>query len=174
MAIILGALLVMIGNKKSDASSKELIMVIGFLIIIVSVAISIAATLGGFRSPKAECEEILVQNNKWKNEYAKPFIKNLPNNKEFLRYIKINESRENNVFDDEFEDKYSNPITISYLDEGNLVTKSVMAEIKMTLSPNEKAYIIYKEVKKDLGLGLKKGFYEAKVYFPYDYNLNGE
>ncbi|MFO1442850.1 hypothetical protein KDN24_06430 [Bacillus sp. Bva_UNVM-123] len=114
----------------------------------------------------------------WENEYVKPFIESLPKQKKEIIYIKIDPELSHEVTGQAWWGTgYTRstavertPLTVSYKDKG-IVTKTSWYEAYMELTDEEKPYVEYQYLEKDLGHGIKKGIYNTKVHLPESYTF---
>ena len=114
----------------------------------------------------------------WEKDIAIPYIESLPVEKKEVVYIKIDpelshETTGYYLFGNGYttsKEIQKTPLTVSYKDNG-VVTRTDWYQTKMELTEEEKPYIEYQELKKDLGHDIYAGMYNVKVYLPKSYEF---
>jgi hypothetical protein len=176
MPVIGISLLILSGIVWSKASSIKFILtrVIAYFMIILITVTSIcyiAYTLdSGLREADKKYEAELLE---WKTAVALPFIESLPLEKKEIVYIKIDP--ELSVTQPHYKvsptEIQRTALTLSYKDNGKLVTRTDWYETNMTLTSEEEPYIEYRALNKYLGHGIKASLYGTKVYLPESYKF---
>lgn len=112
---------------------------------------------------------------KWKDEVAYPFIESIPAEKKELIFVKIdpeitteNVGRPKKKYTKEIQET---PLSISYKDDGEVVTVTDWMSTKMHLTTDKKPYVGFQVLEKDLGHGIDAGVYNFEVYLPDDYSF---
>jgi hypothetical protein len=148
---------------------------ISFFLITLSVGIFIIHLFG------VEVKEQISYDGaieKWKIEVAKPFIESLPKEKKEIVYIKIDPELSPSTYGTSlFGTGYTysttverTPLVVSYKDNG-IVTRTNWFEASMNLTSNEKPYIGYQILERDLGHGVKAGTYNTQIFLPETYTF---
>ncbi|MES1045568.1 hypothetical protein FOA22_13955 [Heyndrickxia oleronia] len=114
----------------------------------------------------------------WRNDIVNPFIESLPIEKKEIIYIKIDTELSHEI---EGESIWGigytkstpverTPLTVSFKDQG-IVTKTNWFETHMELTEEEKPFIEFQRLKRNLGYGVNAGYYNVKVYLPRSYQF---
>jgi hypothetical protein len=118
-----------------------------------------------------------VDIDKWKKEYVYPYINELPLEKKEIIFIKIDPELGIDILGyshySHIQTKERTALTISYKDDGSIITKTEWYETSMELTNEAKPYVQYQQLSKDLGHNMKAGIYNSKVYLPESYTFNG-
>lgn len=131
-----------------------------------------------FGSTLAENGDYNKKIDEWRETVATPFIQSLPVQKKEVVYIKIDPELGSNVqgssifgtgytYTSEIE---RTPVSFSYKDKG-IVTKTLWAETTMELTDEEKPYVEFQKLEKDLGHGIEAGIYNYKIHLPDSYQF---
>lgn len=115
---------------------------------------------------------------KWKDEIAYPFIQSLEKEQKEVIFIKIEPTLSHSVNGFMFMGSGSvlskpvekTPIAVSYKDNG-ITTRTDWVPTHMELTDQEKPYIEFQRLEKDLGHGIKAGIYNPQVYLPESYSF---
>ncbi|ALS22101.1 hypothetical protein [Paenibacillus naphthalenovorans] len=117
-------------------------------------------------------EEELIE--KWKSEVAYPYISKLPEEKREVVYIKIDPELSHKktggwlyTYSTEVQ---RTPLTISFKGNG-VETYTNWYETHMELSHEQRPYVTFKRLERDLGHNVNKGLYDVKVYLPDSYQF---
>lgn len=110
----------------------------------------------------------------WKKQIAVPFVEELPVQKRDIVFAKL-DTKGNTKKSATSAYTYQNdsrltPLLIGF-NEGELITERGHYETYMVLKTDETPYVEYQKVTKTLGEGLKKGYYNVKVYLPTNYQF---
>lgn len=171
IVFILGLLIFNMKNKSKNIM-QELVSLNGLILMIGSILILFALSFGILDEKDTKDKEKNIRISNWERNYVKPYIDTLESKRMELKYIKINEEKNNTDIDIRKKDTNQVFVKIGYIEDEHLETKNVMAQVKMTLPDTEKPYATYKIIEKDLGFEYSKGMQEVKVYLPSDYKLN--
>jgi len=125
-----------------------------------------------------------VQNNiaKWKKDYAIPYINTLPTERREVVFVKIEATSTQELKDHggylRSQEVNRTPLTVSYKDNGGVVTKTDWYNANMGLIADDKPYIEYVNLPEPLGVrddGKKAEFwagqYNYMVYLPMNYQF---
>ncbi|MFF2532334.1 hypothetical protein ACFVS2_25830 [Brevibacillus sp. NPDC058079] len=113
------------------------------------------------------------QVEKWKNEVVAPYIETLPKEKREIVYIKIESelsSKTNRLYTYSSPEIKLTPLTVSFK-EGRITTLTNWYDASMELTKEEKAYVEFQKVPKDLGHGMDAGYYNLSVHLPETYTF---
>lgn len=119
---------------------------------------------------------------KWKQEYAIPYINTLPTEKREVVFVKIEANSSQEIKDNGLylrsEEVHRTPLTISYKDQGEIITRTEWYSTNMGLSLDDKPYLEYSILPEPLGVredGKKAEFwagqYNHKVFMPNNYEF---
>lgn len=117
--------------------------------------------------------------NEWRSTYAKTYVESLPKEKKEIVFIKINpelgtQVNINNFWTSGYTIKSSverTPVTVSFKDNG-IKTRTDWYETHMELTKEEKPFIEFQRLTKDLGNKVNAGLYNVKIYIPESYKFN--
>lgn len=116
----------------------------------------------------------LNEEKKWKEEVAMPYIESLPKERREIVFIKIDPE----LGGKSERGRYSHPqnveltpLTISYVDNDTVVTRTEWYKTYMKLTDETKPYIEFQRLEQDLGHDVNKGVYNAVVYMPKSYEF---
>ncbi|MBP1308975.1 hypothetical protein JOD82_001995 [Paenibacillus sp. 1182] len=149
-----------------------------FRLFIVGYIVSFAFTYITFRQ-----DYVKIQNKydfeveKWKKEQAYHYIKALPIEK--LEVMKIETDPEAvlktnrfKMFRDVNDNKLGRtPLTLSFKVGGEVFTITESLQTSMELANEDKPYIEFQNLERDLGHGVNAGAYNAKVHLPKSFAL---
>ncbi|AJD93275.1 hypothetical protein JMA_39570 (plasmid) [Jeotgalibacillus malaysiensis] len=111
---------------------------------------------------------------KWEEEYVIPYLDSLPLEKREVVFLKIETDlelpRDVYRYSEESLAIKKTPLTVSFKGNG-VETYTDWVETHMELTDEEKPYIEFKRLKKDLGNGIDAGLYNEKVYLPESYTF---
>ncbi|ALS09900.1 hypothetical protein ABE82_26130 (plasmid) [Paenibacillus peoriae] len=121
-------------------------------------------------------------NNKiseWRSTYAKPYIESLPKEKKEIVFIKIDPELGAQVSINKFwlsgytkvSSEERTPVTVSFKDNG-IKTRTDWYETHMELTKEEKPFIEFQRLTKNLGNKVNAGLYNVKIYIPESYKFN--
>lgn len=118
------------------------------------------------------------QISKWEKKVAAPYVNNLPVEKKEIVFIKIDpemtaKTKGSLLYGSGYIDSRvveKTPITVSFKDNG-VVTRTDWYQTKMELTKNEKPYIEFQRLDKNLGHSFKKGLYNVRVHLPESYEF---
>ena len=132
---------------------------------------------------KAEAQEKIGENiRKWRQEYAIPYINSLPTEKRNVVFIKIEASATQEIKDNGLylrsEEVRRTPLTVSYKDKGEIITRTDWYGTNMGLSLDEKPYLEFVILPEPVGVtedGKKAEFwageYNHQVFMPNNYQF---
>ncbi|MFF2532333.1 hypothetical protein ACFVS2_25825 [Brevibacillus sp. NPDC058079] len=116
-----------------------------------------------------------VDVEKWKNEIANPYIESLTSEKKEIVFIKIEAelgARASSYrYTSKTESVERTPVTVSFKDGNNVVTRTEWYETTMELADDEVPYLEYKNLTVNLGHGIIPGIYNAKIHLPKSYRF---
>lgn len=142
--------------------------------IILGIVMAIGGLLGAtfFLNQTDDFED--TQYKLWKKQIAVPFVEELPVQKRDIVFAKL-DTKGNTKKSATSAYTYQNdsrltPLLIGF-NEGELITERGHYETYMVLKTDETPYVEYQKVTKTLGEGLKKGYYNVKVYLPTNYQF---
>lgn len=124
-------------------------------------------------------EELNPEYDRWVSD-AHKLIENLPIEKYEIVYIKIDPemtSRSSGVFflgSGVIHTKIekSTPVSIAYKLDDEVLIKTFWTETSVRLSEDDKPYVTFQNLSKDLGHGIKAGWYNPIVHLPKNYEFN--
>lgn len=169
--VILGLWVLVYGLKEFD----EDYIAYGFIFLTIGI---IWFVFLGIASSEKENKLLEEEISKWKEEVAIPYIASLEKEQKEVVFIKIEPelSHETNgsivfgtgtIISSSVE---KTPITVSFKD-GGVITRTDWVETRMELTNQTKPYIQFQRLTKDLGHGIKAGYYNPKVYLPESYEF---
>jgi hypothetical protein len=146
----------------------------GFLLGILISLIVFGSGIVGKHNYDDALEKYLEDVEEW-SVIANLYVSSLPKEKKEVVYIKIDPELGDNVSlwssnIDSSEIKRT-PITASFIDGDQIVTETQWFETTMELTDEEKPYIEYQALTKDLGHGINAGIYNAKIHLPRSYRF---
>ncbi|WCF11601.1 hypothetical protein NDS46_30105 (plasmid) [Paenibacillus thiaminolyticus] len=152
---------------------REEILLIGMIFIMLVVSFGVFNIHGSNVEYNTEVE-------KWKNEFVAPYIKQLPVQKNEIIYIKIEAQLGTDVNGQRtLGSGYINstnvertPVTVSFKDGEEVITRTDWFQTSMELSDEEKPFIEYQRLEHDLGHGIEPGFYNVKIHLPKSYTFS--
>jgi uncharacterized membrane protein len=150
-------------------------MIIGIIMMTVSIVFFFGTIA---RSSAKEDAEYQKEVNKWRENLAKPYIESSPIEKKEVVYIKIDPEMSVKV---EGSSWWGNgytrssviertPLTVSYKDNG-ISTRTNWFETHMELTKEDKPYIEFYRLPRDLGHNVNKGLYNVKIHLPESYKF---
>jgi hypothetical protein len=115
----------------------------------------------------------------WKSDYARPFIESLPKEKREIVYIKVDpELAEKTAGEYLWGNGYTHStevkkiaFTVMYKDGTHFQQKTNWYDASGELTKEEKPYIEFQRLPKNLGHGIKAGDYNSKVHLPDNYQF---
>ncbi|MBM7598247.1 hypothetical protein JOC34_000604 [Virgibacillus halotolerans] len=115
---------------------------------------------------------------KWEED-ALNYIENLPQEKYEVVYIKLDPESTTDVrgtfflFSGSIHSKIekSTPVTIAYKVDDEIRYETFWTKTNMKLSKDDKPYVTFKNLPKNLGHGIDKGWYNPTVHLPSDYEF---
>lgn len=146
---------------------------VGFFTLIISVVI-FTLVLGLF-AEEVPNQELL----NWKED-ARTYVSESPEERHEIVYIKLDPETSTNVKGSFFlgagrvysEVKSSTPMTVAYKTDNDVKVKTFWAYTSMELSEEDKPFLTYQNLSKDLGHGINSGWYNPKVHLPADYEFD--
>lgn len=114
----------------------------------------------------------------WKAEIAKPYIESLDVEQREVVFIKIDPELSHEVYGSSSfgsgytrsEEVQRTPLTVSFKENG-ITTLTNWYETRMELTEEAKPHIKYQKLNRDLGNGIKKGFYNIEINLPDSYEF---
>ncbi|ADO59736.1 hypothetical protein [Paenibacillus polymyxa] len=147
-------------------------------LFMVAYIISFAFTYITFKQDYEKIQNKYVSEvEKWKKEQAYPYIKALPIEKLEIMKIETDSkavSKTNifKMFPDVNDNKLGRtPLTLSFKVGDEVFTITESLQTSMELSNEEKPYIEFQNLERDLGHGVNAGAYNAKVHLPKSFAL---
>lgn len=135
-----------------------------FIMTVVGIGLLFATFYAG--------KDTLVE--KWKNDYAYPYIYSLPEEKYEVVYVKIDPEIKTDVRGGMFyiysTSTMLTPLTVSFKGNG-IETYTQWYDASMSLTDSERPYITFKRLTQDLGNDVKAGMYQPKVFLPESYKF---
>lgn len=110
----------------------------------------------------------------WKSEQAMPYIESLQKEKREIVFIKIDPEMSSSIRDGRYsykQTKQLTPLTVSYVEDDSVVTKTDWYQTSMKLTNESSPYIEFQNLTEDLGHDVNKGVYNAVVYLPKSYKF---
>lgn len=111
----------------------------------------------------------------WKKTHVSDLFEQLPVEKSEVVYIKIDPEISNEFRGERYwispDTKKLTPLVVSFKSEDGIETVTDWFSTKMVLTDEERPYIEYKRLVKDLGNDVNAGVYDAVVYLPEDYTF---
>lgn len=131
---------------------------------------SIFLFLGGFilgaitedSNAKREAKQVEM----WKKDVATPYVNSLPLKKKSLFKAEIDQSFSSSKENQTNRPSKLTPFILSYREGEKVLTVKGEYEVRTSLDGNEKPYVTYQDVSKDLGVDFKKGWYNGILYLP--------
>lgn len=142
--------------------------------IILGIVMAIGGLFGGGFCFNQIDDFEKAQYKLWKKQIALPFIEELPVQKRDILFAKLDTKESakksaTSVYTYQNDNRLT-PLLIGF-NEGELITERGHYETYMVLKTDETPYVEYQKVTKTLGEGLKKGYYNVKVYLPTNYQF---
>lgn len=120
-------------------------------------------------------EKVDVAVTEWKNTHVVELFEQLPVEKSEVVYIKIDTAISNELrggrYWIETDTKKLTPLVVSFKSDEGIETVTDWFSTKMVLTDEDRPYIEYKRLVKDLGNDVNAGVYDAVVYLPEDYTF---
>jgi len=118
------------------------------------------------------------QISKWEKKVATPYVNSLLVERKEVVFIKIDpemtaKTQGSLLYGSGYIDSRvveKTPITVSFKDDG-VVTRTDWYQTKMELTKNEKPYIEFQRLDRNLGHSFKKGLYNVRVHLPESYEF---
>jgi hypothetical protein len=139
---------------------------------VLGIIITVSGIFANYQFTKSEIEKDLLE--KWRQQYAIPYINSLPKEKKEVVFIKIDPELSHNVKGNYFY-TYSvpvklTPLTISFKGNG-IETYTNWYEAYMELTKEQKPYVEFVRLNQSLGNGYDAGLYNVKVFLPETYQF---
>lgn len=113
--------------------------------------------------------------DEWRETVAVPFIESLPREKKEVVFIKIEpelavKSSRYSGYTYAREIRRT-PVSFSYKDDDGIATETNWIETRMDLTDEEKPFVEFQKLEKDLGHGVEAGNYNYKINLPDSYEF---
>lgn len=169
--VVIGLWVLIYGLKEFEESG----IVYGVLLVLMAILWFVFLGIASAEKENKLLEEEIAE---WKEDVALPYINSLEREQKEIVFIKIepelsHETKGSMVFGSgtiTSSPVEKTPISVSFKD-GGVITRTDWVETRMELTDQSKPYIQFQRLTKDLGHGIKAGYYNPKVFLPESYEF---